>query len=271
MSKKKTARKEKQKETKFVITPDNYYSPLRPHVSASQVRDFIRSRRYYFLKHVERSLPPFEPTPSVVTGIVADGLLTGEPLREDLKVTKKDGSYTQAYLDGVEIAKHVEAQRFWSEYSPEKKTQLILEATVGKTPVCGKLDILDIRGDQGFIDDIKCTSAGKLYSKDSWTRNCYSMGYMYQLAMYRHLCRKAYPSVKRWTCRHIVLCKEDDGLVRCSLFTFSEFMVDAAMQEVVTAVADIGEGRFEDPEISWNGATHVRCVEELNPAMEFNT
>lgn len=271
---------------KFTLTHENYFSKERPHISNSQISDYIASPAYYHLKHVLHGIEN-DSTPSMRLGAMVDALLTDDKFPWQAKVLKSEDKELYEYQQGLPeeylvsqaqvdearaISLYVKSQDFWRTYSPQRQFQPILTGKLMGYPICGKLDILDFSADgkTAYVDDGKVTSQSHLYSKDSWTRHCFKMGYFRQLALYGYLVKKKYRKVKKIVYRHYVISKERPSLYRVHLFTFSEHLIEAAMRDVEEALRGIGSRAFGDPPISWNGATHVVHVEELTttPSIE---
>lgn len=265
---------------RFVLNNDTYFSPERPHLSNSQISDYLKSPEYYYRRHVEKSLSG----PSSVSlrfGSIVDAILSGEkhpyevrvlkrddPERFEIQKTMDDDCFVSETVlkDAEAMAHYIKKQNFWHEYSDGVQRQVILEGKIGQTKVCGKLDILDVSADgkTAYVDDLKTAQAFKARSKDAWIRTCFDYGYLRQLAFYRELVKQNYKTVEKIVCRHIVGSKIEDGLYKVQLFTFSDHLLDTAMNEVVEAVREIQLGHFTDPLISWSSATHVVGVSEIN-------
>ena len=60
----------------FQLTLETYYSPDRPHVSRSQIVDYLKSPEFYKLKHIDHAIPKGYYTCDWQRGLIVDHILT---------------------------------------------------------------------------------------------------------------------------------------------------------------------------------------------------
>ena len=249
----------KPRKKPFKLCIGNYYSPDRPHVSTSMVNDYLASPEYYHRKHVLKALKRFPATPSMKTGSFVDSMLTN-PMQapnfhvgatkrgEDMPFTMTENDFAKA----IEIAEFVKQQPFWQDGLGTAKFQIPLEDKYKGMPVCGLPDRMDLRGNILHIQDIKVTAPSKLTSPQKWWWNCLEMGYVRQAAMYRWLASKTfglrYEFIKF---SHIVLAREEPGLVYAELFNIPDREINRAEAQLVAALDGIVEKRFAPVQKNW--------------------
>lgn len=254
----------------YSFTKTAYYSPDRPHISQSMIKDFLKSPRLYVGRHVTRTLPRKE-TPAMRMGKFFDALLT-EPheaakyyARPPRKTDPSPFALSESEFEETALkAAEVKNQAFWKK-TRRTKFQVPLEAAlledfslvkvseVGDRPhvlICGLLDRLDSCRGEYFIQDIKSVNPNAITSPRRWYYTCLDWGYDIQFAVYSALVRANFDDVLRVRCGHICATFED-GLPYVALFGFPQkdiHNVDMLWRE---AAWKIKRGEFKEEKLSW--------------------
>lgn len=261
---------------KFKLTAKNYFSPDRPHVSTSMIKDYFRSPAYYKRKYIDKDPAlKFKVTDPMKRGSVVDEILTGGSVgKYTKKVYKKDDPKEYArqqklddrfvvgatYWDqAMQIAEDLEKHPVWGK--PKKATyQVVLNGEIEGLQVCGLADRVDIpkKGKIKLID-LKVVNPIKLDSPRKWLWNCKEMKYTHQLAMYQHLLAEMTKvSIDDIECCHVVAAYEDVGLTKVRAYKFSQDLLDEAFNELTQACKDIKELKFDQSFTEWKDAVELR-------------
>lgn len=261
----------------FKLTAATYFSPQRPHVSVSMIKDYLRSPAHYHRKWVKREID-LPLTPSLKIGTVVDAILSGESVPFYAKVLAKDNKVaydlqkafpedkliSQADMDKAKaMAQATKKLKFWAKPTRTRKLQLVLEATIGDLLVCGKPDVVEFDDTGIYIFDIKTAQPGASKNTWSWQRACEEWGYFHQLAMYRFLVKQNQESIVGhseplpYHFGHIVISAERDELIRVKLFKINEDDLRHPWHEIVKACAGISAKNFKDEEPTWEEAETV--------------
>ncbi len=272
------------KKTPFVLTEENYFSPERPHVSVSQIKDYLRCPAFYKRRHVDRD-PAVQvvPTDAMKRGSLVDDLLTRGKTAMRPRVLKKDDpdEYAaqqsipdrlligQRYWDeAMEIAAAVKASPLWKSTfdSAETRYQVLLSSTAPEIalPVCGLADRIDVSKESecmAEIIDLKVVSPAKIGSPAKWMWNVREMRYAHQFALYQVLLSGEHGiDPNKVSCRHVVAAFVEPGFVEVRSYVVPQEMLDEAMEEIVIALKGIAAGDFRKKE---------HAVEKL-PYVGFN-
>lgn len=265
----------------FKLTKDNYFSPDRPHISSSQIKDYLLSPSLYKRRHIDHDPDSQkEITSAMLVGTVVDDLLTEGVTGFSKAVLKRDdpelfelqklhpenvvsaSAWDAAMLLAREIPKHP----LWQSIKEQSKMQVVLE---GEAPfgalICGKLDALTSNGD---IIDLKCSSEGNARDGRTWKYFCLRSGYHIQAAMYRWLNKGAGRFI------HVVAYIKD-GVVVVKAYEMPKSMIDEGMGLILRALGDIKYGQFKDKLTCWadiemlDWQTPVAEIPEEEPVNEF--
>lgn len=263
---------------KFKLTAATYFSKSRPHLSNSQLSDYLKSPSLFKARHLEGRYQ-IEPTDSMKRGLVADHLLTepGVTCPYVLKVLKKDNPelyaaqqemdqrylVPQSYWDAaLEVVDAVKKQPFWQEGLEQALFQQILEGKIENTLVCGKPDRIDPLPPNPKnnlpcyrIVDLKVVSPMKISSDAKWLYNALEMGYVRQAAMYRRLwAEKMGVPHENITFCHIAAAYVEPGFVQINLYVIPSTFMDEADVQIEDAVYKIEQKMFDDPPVTWASA-----------------
>lgn len=267
----------------FRLTRETYYSPARPHVSMSQVKDYMLSPRYYKRKYVDRDPElVFRVTDPMKRGMVVDELLTGEGvMRYKGKVLKSEdfSKYNEQKLEdprfivpksyweeALEIGGEVMRHPIWSwGIDGVARFQVILTGKIGGLRVCGLADRIDDLGDKKYrLIDLKVVSTAKISSKEKWMFNCQEMKYYHQLALYQYLfCESRQIPLGNVECCHVVGAYVQKGVVLVRGYRFGQEILNKAFDEVVSSLRGIKERRFDEGVIGW------RDADVINPKVYY--
>lgn len=259
---------------KFVLTRETYYSPKRPHLSQSQIKDYLRSPRLYKAKYIDKTIER-RMTPAMQVGKAFDAFLSDPVEGQKYFIKEKRGekdpfALTRAeYLEASMKAEEVKRHKFWTVHPTRTLFQVPLEAAILRDGtfvtvkeakrrkedyvlVCGLLDRLDLMGTFALLSDFKSTNPNAMSSPRKWFFHALDAGYHYQFAMYRELIRVNYPEYigKEIPCAHIAACIED-GLAYAALFSIPAKTLDEALPDIVKAAWNIKDEWFPSDILDW--------------------
>ena len=247
--------KKKTPSKQFKLTKENYYSPTRPHLSVSQVKDFLTSPELFYKRHVTKELT-FSPTPSVRIGKMVDAMVFGEPLPYEVKVLKRDDPEKYAmqidlpedvlmtpreYTIAKRIAAKLQDQPLFTDYATRGATfQKLLTSSVDLTPTCGLADVAIADIQFPLVDDLKVVSAAKIASTKAWYYNCLDFGYFIQAGTYRRMLAKELGIDEHVIpCHHLVASEETDGYVRIDYFLLPDNELTQGAEDFERGVREI--------------------------------
>ena len=119
--------------------------------------------------------------------------------------------------------------------------------------VCGLIDMLTIKGDTAYVDDLKTTKTSSMRTAQSWFWKCQDMGYFRQMGLYRWLVQQAHPEVKNFICRHVVISNEKADIHPIKLFLIPQSLLDQGLKEFFEVATQIAiEERFIDELPDWD-------------------
>ncbi len=260
------------------------------------LKDYLKSPKYYYEKHVAHSIVP-TPTPSLKIGSVVDAILSGESIPYHVAVLKsedpdlykmqkgepKDRFMSKSDMQKAKkMAQSVQEMKFWKEPQGTRILQSVLEGVMCGVLVCGKPDVLEfwVADDELHIAvlDIKTAAMGNTRNTFTWHHTCKEWGYYHQLAMYRQLVFKNVSEGKVipgsilykkivWHFGHIVIASDRDGYVRVQLFRIAESQLTEPLAELEKALQGIRSGVFVDPELSWDTAPFTGDIQGIAPGI----
>jgi hypothetical protein len=258
----------------FKLTQDNYFSPERPHVSNSQISDYLKDPAFYKARHIDKTIQ-FKVTDPMKRGSVVDAMLTqpdNNPYQ--MKVLKREDPelfelqkqmddrflLTPAYWDQAKaIAAHILKQPFWQAGLKDAEFQTVLEGEIEGVKVCGLTDRIDYLSEgKRRITDLKVVSAIKLDSPKKWHMNVVEMGYLRQAAIYRYLFSKmSLVPIENIEFCHAVGTQVQEGLCKVQLFKLSPHLMDMAMDEVKAALQGIKKKKFKSTPVEWDSVIEI--------------
>ncbi len=229
----------------FRLTRKNYFSPKRPHLSNSQISDYILSPSYFHRKHVLHDLEDEKPTPSMIRGMAVDAIVTGGKLPERLSEKMAD--------EAADIANAVMGTPFFDDHRRSATFQPVLSGELEGLPVCGMPDM--IVGDTQIID-LKVVSSLKVTSPSKWMMNSLDMGYVRQMAMYAYLLA-GIDGMRDVDCFHLVAAPIRPGLVKVKAYRLPTEALTDALVEIRLALMQIKKNNYADPPLD------DRAIEDL--------
>lgn len=267
-----------------MLTHETYYTPSNTAISNSKVGDYLKSKEFYFRKHVAHEIST-TTTAAMKIGKIVDALVTGEPLPYQAKVLKKDNPELFArqkdmdedsfvsqgqWEEAQQRAQAITKEPFYQWYMDNKaEFQVILEGTVedmlDEIPVCGMADVVTETADTIYLDDIKSVAWTKCRTATHWYWNCVSMGYFRQMAVYAQLLigqGRLKIGEKKLVVRHVVVSKESENLYRVKLFIIPNEILIPYWEQFADTVRAISHEKFYlDPPIAWPDAETLKLPE----------
>jgi len=272
----------------IALTRENYFSPENTAISATKVRDFLKSKELYYKRYVTRELP-FDATPSTQLGKLVDDVIERGSLDHfkshyHVAVLKKDNPElfaeqktmdperiitADAYARVIAMCDKILRSPFYSFYNPlanpgvKVEWQKPLWATVNGVDICGLLDVLSFQFDKNhklvaYIDDLKTTNSSSIRSAKTWAWHVLDYGYHRQMACYRLLVAQAFPEAERIECRHFVVGTSKADYHPLRLFRFPDSLLAKGEAEFLeTAKAISVEQEFIDKLPSWDEAEEI--------------
>ena len=256
------------------LTKANYFDPTNKAISNSKVSDFLKSKEYYYKKHITRELKKRQTDPMKV-GSIVDSILSGEEVPYSIKVFKyEDASLfekqknipderlvTRAMADkALELANAVMAQPFYDEYATHHaQFQRPVEGKIEGTSTCGLIDILTNRNGAWFIDDVKTTTERGAADPKHWYWHAQELGYFRQLGAYRQmLALELGTDPSTITCRHIVASKVEDDLFKVRMYILPHALLSQGWEEFEAVVKLIAqEKEWKDAPLTWESGVEL--------------
>lgn len=254
----------------FKLTNKTYYSKARPHLSQSQIKDYLKSPRLYHAKHVAKTIKR-EPSRLMRIGKFFDALLSDPKEAKKYYVKSRgdadDFALTEAEFEEATLkAEEVKRHPFWTTHPTKTKFQVPLEAAIledgtfvkvediaGREHVlvCGLIDRLDLMPTYALISDFKSTNPQAILSPSRWYYHSLDAGYHYQFAMYRELVALHYPEYTKENipCAHITAVI--DEIPYAALFGMPQRVIDEALPDLVKAAWQIQQGWFPKDLLTW--------------------
>jgi len=267
------------------MTIEKYFSKANKAISNSKVSDYLKSKEYFYFKHVKGTLIE-EPSPSMQLGSMIDLAFSSgslDVLRENyaVKCLKKDDParfelqkgipkenlVTEAtWSKAIGMSEAILREPFFAWYAGKKsetQTPLFGKIVDGdlSVDICGLPDRVTEDGDTIYIDDLKTSAPGSMRSAKSWFYHFQDFGYFRQLAVYSYLKKRLKPN-KKIVCRHIVVSSQLEGRYQVQLYVIPESLLIPAFYEFGTIALDIArETEWKDEPITWSSAVTLEAPE----------
>lgn len=267
---------------RFKLTFQNYYDPKRPHISRSQITDYLKSPEYYKRKYIDRSVVQ-KLTAPMQRGSMVDYILTQWDKKKPLPYVKKfertcykkDNPETyaleSAFIEGQErvelrylvtpgifdqamsVVNEIVRQPYWQDGLKTAQFQVVLEGKLEGLKVCGLPDRLDSLPNGHYrMIDVKCVNPIKIDNPKKWLWNAKESGYIHQAALYQHLLaeREGIPRTHIEFC-HVVGAPVDDGYAISAIYKIPQRLIDEAMLDIRKALRGIKAKNFAPKLMSW--------------------
>ena len=266
----------------FILNENNYFSPERPHVSTSMIKDYMLDPDYYKRKWIKRDPDlQFKVTDPMKRGLVADALLTTNNCpyqkkvlkREDPKLYELQKTMDDRYLvpptywdQAIQVANDLKKHPVWSEGLDRAAFQVVLECEIEKVKICGLADRVDVLPEGKFrLVDLKVVNPIKIDNMNKWKWNCIEMKYTHQLALYQYMLAQSLEKKKEDVqCAHVVAAYVNTGLTKVAAFTFTQDILDEAFEELVEAIKNIKAKRFDPVMVGWDSAKVISGDYQIN-------
>lgn len=265
----------------FRLTRTTYYDADRPHLSNSQISDYLYSKEYFYKKHILKDPEyEFETTDAMKCGSIVDDLLTNngrtkyqpkvkrtvlkrdDPDQYELETELieaqelMDPEYLVSpavYLEAVEIADALKATELWQS-AKNKRFQILLHDKIHGLPYCGLADMSAEYKGKTLIIDIKRTNTGDMKDERRWLKKAEAFGYDRQLAGYVWMHSRKYkkPIADYRAMNLCVAYNKQKKTVEIKLFEYSHDQLKEALEVTSDAVARIKAKDFEDDKVSFD-------------------
>jgi hypothetical protein len=240
----------------FKLTKKNYYDPLRPHLSYTQLKTYLKSPVLYKLRYVDKT-NKFHGSDSVKFGKLFDALLT-DPVesskfhvgvcRKDMSEDEKQYTVTEnTYKEAESLAAYVQEQPFWQS---SKETQVVLQGRLHNTDVCGLADAIIVTPQGPAIIDLKTTNESRMKSDKAWYYHVLDYGYHIQAGLYRKLYLQQHGEVVDFY--HAVCCVDADNMPHVKLYKFPDELCKAGLDLADIAINGIRNNVFVEDSVDWN-------------------
>ncbi len=259
MSKRKTITKK--------LELKDYYSPNRPHISRTQIMDYMKSPGFYRRKHIEKTIP-FEITTPIQRGLLVDHVLTQGGKMAPFEVKNKEDKTQKDRLDprfivsescyeeAKTIINEIKKHPFWKKGLKSASFQHVLEGKIDDVLVCGLPDRIDALGDGKYrMIDLKVTNPIKIDNVNKWFWNARESGYIHQAALYQYLFAEE-QGIPRTnvTFYHAVAAYVDVGYAKVRLYQIPQSQIDVAFGEIRKTLWAIKDKKFDDVLFTWDDA-----------------
>lgn len=255
---------------RFHLTLDNYFSPLRPHVSRTMITDYLKSPEYFKKKYIDRTIKQKFTAP-MQKGSMVDAILTRNTNPYEYAVLKKEDPETferqktldpaflvtkALYYEAMAVVEEVKRQPYWQHNIENALFQTVLEGTLEGVLTCGLPDRIDPLGNMKYrMVDLKVVNPIKLSSPRKWLANAQEAGYIHQAALYQYLFAKEQGiPITNIQFAHVVAASVSPSYATSKLFIIPQELIDEAMLEVRSALQGIKAKNFEPKLLSWDEA-----------------
>ncbi len=270
----------------MILTLENYFTPENTAISNSKVGDFLKSKEYYYKKHISHEIE-WKDTPSMKIGRLVDDIVTRGEMNYKVKVLKKDDPdeyeaqkdippdkliTQEQFEEACGRAQAVIKELFYKWYEERgAQFQVLLQSFIpygahprSKISICGIADIITETRTQIFIDDLKSVGQLKVASPQKWFWNCKDMGYFRQMAVYKYLWQQMHKrNKKEIICRHVVVTKEENDLYKVMLYVIDPILLEEPLREFIeTAKAIFKEKEWKDEPVTWKDAKKINPLSD---------
>lgn len=264
------------------LTHDNYFTHENTYLTSSKIRDFLKSREYFYKKHKEHSIEK-ETTDAMVEGSMVDDFLTRgeEYFHQNYKVVSRRNKknpptgYTEVtqamWENAINRAQKVARCGAYQEIAKHEK-QVLLQYEIKSFKqfpgLAGILDFLHInkKRKEAIITDLKTSQT---IDPIKYSYKAIDFGYDIQLANYGWLVHELfdipYQNIKY---QHIVVEKDVDKIHKVGTFIFDNDLIDVVRKELKHIVKTIDDcDDWTDGDVLWEEAFIITDKEKINQRM----
>ena len=244
----------------------DYFDPSKNrYLSNSKLGDYLKCPNYFHRKHVLFTVPD-KRTDAMLVGSAVDTWLTdGKEAferkyicvsRRNLKNPAPDVvelNMTQ-YNQVVALCRAVEATTAYQEVKNHRAQQILSEdLAIGDFKgLCGIPDWYEIFGNECVITDLKTTMNA---DPIKYYYAALDYGYFRQQAMYQRLVKANNPNVTKFTSRHLVVEKDEDGINRVRAFILDQELIDIEKEIIEITIERIANDKhFKKLNADWDTA-----------------
>ena len=242
------------------LTKSNYYTTKNRYISNSKISDWLKSKRYFYEKHVLGTREK-EETAALIIGKAVDTWLTvsrREFEKQYIRVarrSKEDGKIIQLtesqYDEVVGICEAVEKHSCYQEFKNAKKQVILqMDKKIGMFPgICGIPDA--ISQDNKIIFDLKTSNT---IDPKKYFYHAQAFGYFRQQAIYQMLMEETMGATGVIS-YHLVVEKDPDKIYKVRTFLLDQYIINQEKENVKKILENIGkEEKFEDEDVSFTDA-----------------
>ena len=245
-----------------------YYAITNTAISNSKIRDFVKSRHYYWERHVAGTAGK-DMTPAMMVGLMVDAEFSGYSVEWWLKENMGEKVRTSDIEKSKEIAHAMKSSAAfkWYEGKNVMKQRPLVSSFISDNVLvhhCGIPDAITIHEDKVYIDDLKVTAPSNFKTAKAWSYRCADMGYFRQMGNYCQLVAECVPEAKgkEIICRHLVMGSVKDGVYPAAVFTLDSASVARGwteFKELATEITRLGnsEANFVDEPVAWDTAESI--------------
>lgn len=262
------------KKKPFQLTRKNYYAKDRPHLSNSQLSDYLFSPDFYKKKYIEkREEFEFEVTDPMKRGLLTDDLLTNngkgnyqrkvkrtclkrdnpELYDQETRLMEAQEQADDRYIvspriwdEAHTIADEVRKQPFWKKSKKQRAFQVLLETKYSDLPFCGLADWIETFTDKVLMVDLKITNQGDVKNPRIWLRKAKEFGYIRQLALYIDMHSKSSGrKLEDYKAINFCVWMTNKGYVKMAMFEYTSEQLEEGFADAMTAIRGIKRGDFE--------------------------
>lgn len=250
------------------LTEDNYYLPNK-YLTNSKIRDWLKSKHYFYQKHIEGSIPK-KTTDAMLRGSAVDCWLTeGRDVfdakyipvaRRNLK--NPPDTHTELtlslYEDVVAICERVESLTAYKELEGFD-AQVIYQhdTSIGIFDgLAGKPDWVKINGNHAIIVDLKTAST---IEPSKYLYHCFDYDYFRAQAMYQNLLKVNHPEVETIESYHFVVEVDPDNIFNAKVFKLNQEQIEQEKDWLADFIANevANETEFKKSDVSFSNAIEI--------------
>ncbi|MBN2767512.1 MAG: PD-(D/E)XK nuclease family protein, partial [Campylobacterales bacterium] len=176
--------------------------------SSSKLETFLMCKRKYYFRYIKNIKPSIED--EINDGVVLHDLLYRvfehhssfedestlsdviEDTLEKLELPETFGAYKKLlWMKKLEYFIHAQVKHFHSGWRVQEK-EFVIEGTIDELRFTGRIDRVDVKGDEAFILDYKSGSTSRINKGEKALES----NFHYQMNIYTHLLQKRYKQIR---------------------------------------------------------------------------